>query len=165
MSGHFIYLLLQAFSVFAGVFAFWKGGAAERIAAGVIIVNVAVGYLSKQFLPDSDNIIRLCNDGLAALALLAITVRFGAPWMGGAMLFYAAQFALHSYALVMQRTEFTAFTALVNNINWNGVVWCLIIGTASAWRGRVRRARAATAKLAVAASSPAPPPPVSAPAP
>jgi len=148
MSGHFIYLLLQAFSVFAGVFAFWKGGAAERMAAGVIIANVAAGYLGKQFLPESENIFRLCNDGLAALALLGITVRFGAPWMGGAMLFYAAQFALHSYALVMQQTEPGYFTALMNNINWNGVVWCLIIGTASAWRARVRREKARIAALA-----------------
>src|SRR5689334_21432961 len=106
MSGHLLYVVLQAFSVFAGVFAFWKGGAAERLAAGVVIVNVAIGYLTKQFMPESESVIRLANDGVAALALLAITVRFGAPWMGGAMLFYAAQFALHSYDLVMQRTAF-----------------------------------------------------------
>ena len=145
MSGHLLYLLLQAFSVFAGAFAFWKGGAAERLAACVIIANVTVGYLSKQFLPESESVIHLANDGLASLALLAITVRFGAPWMGGAMLFYAAQFALHSYALVTQQTHLSYFAALANNINWNGVVWCLIIGTASAWRQRVRRAQAARA--------------------
>ena len=156
MSGHLLYVVLQAFSVFAGVFAFWKGGAAERLAAGVVIVNVAIGYLTKQFMPESESVIRLANDGVAALALLAITVRFGAPWMGGAMLFYAAQFALHSYDLVMQRTAFDYFGALVNNINWNGVVWCLILGTASAWRARVRRAKAVAAAAANQASAPVP---------
>ena len=40
--------------------------------------------------------------------------------------------------------------ALMNNINWNGVVWCLIIGTASAWRARVRREKA---RIAAAAES------------
>ena len=143
MSGYLLYLVLQAFSVFAGVFAFWKGGAAERIAAGVIIANVAIGYIGKRFLPDSESLIHLVNDGLAALALLAITIRFGAPWMGGAMLFYAAQFALHSYHLVTEQTRYSYFTVLVNNLNWNGVVWCLIIGTAMAWRTRLRRAKAA----------------------
>ena len=59
--------------------------------------------------------------------------------MGGAMLFYAAQFGLHSYYMVTERPTRDYFYVLVNNINWNGVVWCLIIGTAMAWRGRVRR--------------------------
>jgi hypothetical protein len=54
----------------------------------------------------------------------------------------------------MQRTAFDYFGALVNNINWNGVVWCLILGTASAWRARVRRAKAAAA--ANQASAPVP---------
>ncbi|MBW8813546.1 MAG: hypothetical protein JF588_08985 [Caulobacterales bacterium] len=144
MSAHILYLLLQAFSIFAGVFAFWKGGSAERMAAAVILANVAIGYLSRQVLPDSEGLIRLVNDGAAALALLVITIRFGAPWMGGAMLFYAAQFALHSYLLV---TEATAgyLVAALNNTFWNGVVWCLIIGTAAAWRARLRRERAAAA--------------------
>ncbi|MBL8771674.1 MAG: hypothetical protein JNK30_09860 [Phenylobacterium sp.] len=147
MSGHLLYLALQAFSVFAGIFAFWKGGAAERLAAGVVIVNVAVGYLAGRHLADLGEVVRLGNDGLAALALLAITLRFGAPWMGGAMLFYAAQFALHSYLIVMERPV-DYWIALINNINWNGVVWCLIIGTATSWRARVRRARARSTQLA-----------------
>ena len=147
MSGHLLYLVLQAFSVFAGVFALWKGGTAERLAAGVVIFNVTVGYLAGQYLQEIGEVVRLANDGLAALALLGVTIRFGAPWMGGAMLFYASQFALHSYLIVMERPV-SYWIALINNINWNGVVWCLILGTATSWRVRVRRAKARPAPAA-----------------
>lgn len=142
MSGLAIYYLLQMFSALGAGFAVWKGGAAERFAAGVVAANVAVGLLSEWLAPGSESIIRLANDGLAAVALLAITVRFGALWLGGVMLFYAAQFALHSWYMVTERPPDNTY-ALLNNINWNGVIWALIIATAFAWRRRAMAARPA----------------------
>ena len=100
--------LQMAFAVAVVVFALWKGGAAER---------------------------------LTALVLLGITVRYGALWMGGVMLFYAAQFGMHSYYMVLQRPTGDYLNALVNNINFMGITWCLVIGTAVAWRRRVKAAR------------------------
>ena len=140
MFGHWLYLLLQAFSIGAAAFAFWKGGRAERVAAGVIVLNVLIGYVLVQALHQRGGLSHLANDGFAALALLMITLRFGAPWMGGAMLFYAAQFTLHSYALVTGQTSASYWFVVLNNVNWNGVVWCLIIGTAMSWRARARQA-------------------------
>ncbi|MGE5150557.1 MAG: hypothetical protein ACM3II_10600 [Rhodospirillaceae bacterium] len=140
MSSLLLYIVLESFSVIAAVFALWKGGTPERLAAAVIILNVAAGDLSKWLAPGNQDFVRLCNDGLAAVALLVITIRYGALWMGGAMLFYAAQFALHSWYLVAERPH-DNLHALVNNIDWNGVIWCLIIGTAVAWRQRLRGAR------------------------
>jgi hypothetical protein len=134
-------LLINIFSVFGALFAVWKGGAAERTAALVVIANVLIGQSGELLAPASDDIIRLVNDGLTAVVLLAVTVRFSALWMGGVMLFYAAQFSMHSYYLVTERpTDY--LHSLINNVDFIGIIWCLIIGTAVAWRRRVRQARA-----------------------
>jgi membrane-bound ClpP family serine protease len=143
MTNLILYVLLQAISVVGGVFAFWKGGAAERFAAVVVVINLLIGMSGDWLAPSNSETIRLCNDGLAALALLVITVRYGALWMGGVMLFFAVQFSLTSYYMVTDRPPKDYFYALVNNVDWNGVVWCLIIGTAVAWRHRRHAARLA----------------------
>jgi hypothetical protein len=141
MSVIFLYLLLQLISVLGAGFAFWKGSSAERLAAVVVGVNLLIGICGQWLTPANAEMIRLCNDGLAAVALLAITVRYGALWMGGVMLFFAVQFSLTAYYLVTDRPAKDHLYALVNNIDWNGVIWCLIIGTAVAWRQRSRAAR------------------------
>jgi hypothetical protein len=137
-------LLINIFSVLGALFAFWKGGTAERAAAGIVVLNVIIGQCSEWFAPGSEGIIRLVNDGLTALVLLAVTVRYAALWMGGVMLFFAAQFSLHSFYLVTERPS-DYLHALINNIDFCGIIWCLIIGTAVAWRARVRHTRAAAA--------------------
>lgn len=141
MSNLILYLLSQLFSVLGGGFAFWKGGRAERLAAVVVGVNLLIGTFAQWLASENVEMIRFCNDGLAAVALLVITVRYGALWMGGVMLFYAVQFSLTSYYLVTDRPAKDYLYALVNNIDWQGVIWCLIIGTAVAWRQRRRLAR------------------------
>jgi len=138
-------LLINVFSVLGALFALVKGGPAERWTAGVVILNVAIGQSSVYLASASDDMVRLVNDGLTALVLLGITLRYGAMWMGGVMLFYAAQFAMHSYYLVTQRPTGDYLNALLNNINFSGIIWCLIIGSAVAWRRRVRAARVARA--------------------
>jgi len=137
--------LLILFSLSGVAFAAWKGGAAERLAAGVVVANMALGLLLHRLLPDFEGMLRFANDGLAAVALLAVTLRYGAPWMGGVMLFYAAQFSLHSYYMVTSRPEADYLHALINNINFGAITWCLIIGSAVAWRRRVRARRAVSA--------------------
>lgn len=155
--------LLILFSLSGVVFALWKGNTAERLAAGVVVTNMALGLLFHALLPQIEGILRFANDGLAAVTLLAVTLRYGAPWMGGVMLFYAAQFSLHSYYMVSGRPETDYLHALVNNLNFGGITWCLIIGAAVAWRRRVKTARASAATAV--ALSPAPHPPGPAPAP
>jgi hypothetical protein len=141
---HFsIGLLIDIFAVLGALFAFWKGGSAERATALVILINVAINESSKYLIPSGDNVVRLVNDGLTALVLLGVTIRFGALWMGAVMLFYAAQFAMHSYYLVTERQIGDYTYALINNLNFSGTIWCLIAGTIVAWRARLRKARAA----------------------
>jgi hypothetical protein len=118
-----------------------RGGVAERLAAGVIILNIALGYGVMQLFPTAANSFRLVNDGLAAVALLVLAVRYAAPWLGGAMFFYTAQFALHSYYLVLGLSSDTLLHANLNNLNFVGVICCLIVGTEVAWRRRVRLSR------------------------
>jgi hypothetical protein len=134
--------LIDGFALLGCLFAFWKGGRAERATAVVILINVAINESAKYLMPAGDNVVRLVNDGLTAMILLGVTLRYAAPWMGAVMLFYAAQFALHSYYLVMQLPN-DFWHALINNVNFSGTTLCLIIGTAVTWRRRVRQARAA----------------------
>ena len=138
--------LLILFVVSGVAFAAWKGSNAERLAAAVVIGNMIVGLATSAFLPQLEGMMRFANDGLAAVALLAVTLRFGAPWMGGVMLFYAAQFSLHSYYLVTGRSNSDYLHAVINNVNFSGIVWCLIIGTVVSMRRRAVRKRAASAQ-------------------
>ena len=146
-----IRLVINTFSVLGALFALWKGGVAERSAAVIVLVNVVIGEASHWIAPGSDEIIRLVNDGLTAVGLLVVTVRYGAPWMGGVMLFFAAQFAMHSYYMVTERRTGDYLNALINNINFSGITWCLVLGTLVAWRRRVVSAR--SVKLAASPAS------------
>src|ERR1700743_1594886 len=98
-------LVIDCLSIFGALFALWKGGPAERAAALVVLINIAIGDASRMVSAGATSNIRLVNDGLTALLLLAITVRYGALWMGGVMLFFAAQFSLHAYYIVMERSS------------------------------------------------------------
>ncbi|MCR5877957.1 hypothetical protein [Phenylobacterium sp. J367] len=138
-------LLVDVFLIVGALFAIWKGGAPERTAAAVVLLNVAIGRSTSWWMVENRDLIWLCNDGLAALILLFVTVRFAAPWMGGMMLFFAAQFTLLAYYMVTMQPTFDYTYSLINNINWSGITWCLILGTAMAWRGRMRARRLAAA--------------------
>ena len=59
----------------------------------------------------------------------------------GAMLLYAAQFTLYAFYFVTER-PIDRFHAIVNNLDFSGITWCLVIGTAVAWRRRVKLAAA-----------------------
>lgn len=141
MHGLPLALIIDTFAALGAAFALWKGGPAERVTALIVIANIVVGEAAAAFVPATINAVRLANDGLAALALLAVAVRYAAPWMGAVMLFYASQFAMHSYYLVTGRRPGDYLHALINNLNFLGIVWCLILGTAFAWRRRVRMSR------------------------
>jgi hypothetical protein len=119
--------------------ALWKGGVAERIAAGVIIVNLIADPIAGMTLsPSAEEIFRLVSDGVSAMIILGVTLRFGSPWLGAVMFFYAAQFALHSYYFVLDRPKNDMFHAVTNNINFAGIILCLLIGTLIGWARRAR---------------------------
>ena len=128
-------ILINLFLAAGALFALWRGGTAERAAAAVVIVNVIIGQTVHEIAPQYDGVTRLINDGFAAIAMLGITLRF------------AAQFSMHSYYMVLDLPN-DRLHAIINNVDWSGIAWCLILGTAMAWRQRVLRARAARAAAA-----------------
>lgn len=142
---HHVGALTDIFAMLGALFALWKGGAAERSAAAVVILNEVIGKAGLVLAPDAESTIRLVNDGLTALILLAITIRYSALWMGGVMLFYAVQFTLHSFYLVTGRIASDFLHAAVNDLDFSGIILCLVIGTVVVWRRRIRLARAASA--------------------
>jgi len=142
MSSVLLYIALQTFSVLAALFALVKGGKGERWAAGVVLLNLVIGTSAAVITRQNVEIVRLANDGLAPTALLVITLRYGAFWLGAAMLLFAAGFAVHSFYIVTERALDLPYV-VINVISWNGLIWCLIIGTIIAWTRRIRGARAA----------------------
>lgn len=126
------------------LFAFWKGGAAERLAAVIVLVNIVLDPVAAVALsPGAESIFRLTSDGLAAMGMLAITLRYASPWLGAVMLCYGAQFTLHSYYFVTDRPKNDDLHAVINNLNFGGIVLCLFIATVVVWSRRSRAAVAA----------------------
>jgi hypothetical protein len=126
--------------VLAGCFfSLWKGGPPERLGAWVVLANLLLLMLVETFLPvEVQPVSELVIDGLTAVALLGVVLIYGSLWLGGAMLLYAVQFTLHAYYFVTERRSNDRLHAIVNNIDFMGIIICLVIGAAVAWRARAR---------------------------
>jgi hypothetical protein len=123
-------------------FALWRGGPAERLGAAVILLNNFIYIVGDSLFPESMRaLLVLANDALAAVFLLAITLRYGSPWLGVIMLLYAVQFGLQSFYLVTERPPNMLFI-IVNNVNFVGVTVCLSMGTVGAMRRQAKLVRA-----------------------
>jgi hypothetical protein len=134
-------LTLTAASLAALSFALWRGGPAERLAALCVIGNIVAGAILSRTIGRAGGMTQFANDGATALALLLVAVRYASPWMIGVMFFYAAQFSMHAYYMMSGRNNADYLHALVNNLNFAGVILCLVIGTLVAWRRRARTAK------------------------
>ncbi len=122
-------------------FAFWKGGPAERAGAVIILANLLLLWAGGWFLASaSTGVFGLVVDGLTAVALLVIVLRYASLWLGGVMLLYAIEFTLRAFYFVTER-PFDLLHAIINNTDFMGVVFCLVAGTAVAWRRRVQAVR------------------------
>ncbi len=138
---------LLLFGLTACAYALWKGGRAERYAALIILMNFAIGAVVMHMTGRRDDLVpRLINDGLAAALLLVVTVIYGSPWLGLAMLLYGAQFSLHAYYFVTERRVGDHLFSVINNIQFGLIMVCLVAGTTMSWLGRIRAAKAAAAK-------------------
>jgi hypothetical protein len=126
---------LLAFSLAACLFAFIKGGMAERIGAGVILANLIITVANEYLF--QNQVMGLAIDGLTAFALLALAVRYASLWLGCVMLLYALQFTLHAFYLVSERPR-DMLHVVVNNVDFFTISLCLVIGTAVAWRRSLR---------------------------
>jgi hypothetical protein len=141
MAIHPIVLGLLASATLACAFAAWKGGGAERIAALIIVLNLAVSTLGES-VPSYRGVGSLTVDALTAFGFLALTLKFGRPWLGLTMLIFALQFALHAFYFVTNRSPHEDLHAQINNVIFVWVILCLLYGTVDAIRRR-RAQRAA----------------------
>jgi LPXTG-motif cell wall-anchored protein len=126
---------LLVFILLTCLFAFVRGGVAERMGASVILANLLTIAVNEASL--HNQLISLAIDGLTALALLAIAMRFASLWLGAVMLLYAIQFALHAFYFVTERPR-DLLHVVINNVNFFAVGLCLAGGTVLAWRRRRR---------------------------
>jgi hypothetical protein len=131
--------------VLSVAFAWWKGGAPERVGAlfnGVICLGVtivqALIHESLQTLPI------LIADGLLAVGFLILAIRYASLWLGAAMLLQAMAFSMHSALLLGVLQPGIAYYAAMNVMSL-GVLLSIILGTAYAWVIRRRKARMADA--------------------
>jgi hypothetical protein len=151
------------------LFAFWKGGPAERVGGSMFLIGAAFGtFINLGLEVGHRQVPQLIVDGVLATGFLALAVRYTSLWVGGSMLLLAVQFSLHAYYFVTHKNA-DYFHALVNNINNAGVLVFLVVGTMATWRQRVvkrnKAAKEATrageqraaAELRAAAPSPLPP--------
>lgn len=127
---------LLALTVLTCVFALWKGGRLERIAMAIIVVNVGAGFVGDLVIPSYPGIARLTVDAATAFAFLGLTLLYGLPWLGVAMLIFSLQFGLHAFYFVTNRPDHDLLHATVNNLNFLGTLACLAYGTVDAIRRR-----------------------------
>ena len=134
-----IVLGLIALTLGISLLALWKGDFAERVGGAIVGANVVLSILSGLLLPESAQALaRLTLDGLTAISLLIITVSFASFWLGGVRLLYAVQFSLHAFYIVTSRPVDVLY-AWINNLNFLGIVICLLVGAIVGWRQRLRR--------------------------
>jgi K+-sensing histidine kinase KdpD len=131
--------LTDFFAVLACVFAFYKGGWAERIGAAVILANTIAYIVNETTFHNS--VANLIIDALTAVAFLGVAVRYASFWQGAVMLLYAMQFSLHAFYFVLERPR-DMLHVIVNDVVFFAILACLATGTALAWRRRRRAARA-----------------------
>jgi len=144
-----VHLDLISISLYALTFvvcgaALWKGEAAERWAGGLNMGMFLVGMLAARLNIGEFGLLELVGDGLTALGFLILTVTYGRLWLGLAMLFQAAQFTLHSYYLVLERKH-DVLHAVVNDVDFFGILLSLAVGTALTIRRRQKTRRDAAA--------------------
>lgn len=138
---------LTLFALAVWLFAFWRGGRAERWGALVILSNQLLTLLLAYVVARNGQaplglLVQLSLDGAAAVALLLVLLRFGRPWLGVAMLLYAGQFTLQSVYLVAELKK-DYLHVLLNNLNFLAIHGSLAVGVAMHWRNVRRASRAA----------------------
>lgn len=129
-----LWLLLWVLVFAVSGFALWKGGQPERIGGALVLGIALISWLIDVLLPSGARAVgHLSNDAALAIGFLAVAVRYASLWLGGAMMFQAAQFSLHAYYFLTERKP-DLFHYIVNNLDVLGVLACLAAGTVATQR-------------------------------
>lgn len=125
------------------VFAWWKGGPAERTGAlfnGVICLGVIVFQaLSHRAF---HNLPFLIADGVLATGFLILAFRYASLWLAAAMLLQAVMFSFHAALLIglLAESDIYYYYASINVLSYL-VLIVIATGTFGAWMRRRRDAR------------------------
>jgi hypothetical protein len=101
-------IALAALVVVSG-FAVWKGSDAVRAGAVLIVVTwfvtLAASAVTRSYVPAGAF---LASDGIMAVGLLFLAVRYSNWWMGAAMLLQSLALALHAGYFAAERADLSA---------------------------------------------------------
>ena len=133
-------------------FAIWKGGLAERAGAvmslAMWIVTLIASAETQSYLPATAFLI---SDGVLAIGLLVLAIRYSSLWMGVAMLLQALSLSFHAAYFAADQAEISKkvlhFYVLGKNLSSLAMLLVIVIGTLVSWRKRARgeiRARTRT---------------------
>ena len=116
-----------------------KGGPAERVGAGVVLLISMAFVIVNELVPEFGRPVpHLVLDGVLALAFLGLAVRYASLWIGAVMLLQGVQFSLHAYFFVTKLTPGVTY-AIVNNL----VTWATLLGIVLGTFAHMRHSRAA----------------------
>ena len=137
---HTSYIVAAAIFITSG-FALWKGDQGVRKAGLFNLADQIIGSSLNIFLgSETGEVIRLSLDGVWAVGLLLLAVRYASVWLGVALMLQAVQFSLHSYYLLNELPR-DSLHAWINNIDNYGICLCLVAGSVAALRRRKALAR------------------------
>ena len=132
-----LFLILSLALIFAVcLFAMVKGGAAERYAGMIVAAStIGVEIIHLTTRGELQGLLLLAVDGFVGVGFLLLALRYASFWLGGALLLQAIQFSLHAYHFVTGARRGYTY-ALINNLDSAGVLLCILLGAAMAWRRR-----------------------------
>lgn len=120
--------------------AYLRGGATERIGAGLTLVLALAFQAVNAWVPESQRAIpHLVLDGVLALGFMIMTLRYASAWLGLVMVLQGVQFSLHAFYFVTQKTPGLTYAVVNNLVTWGtllGILW----GVLAYWRQQRRSA-------------------------
>ena len=120
--------------------AYLRGGTAERLGAGLILVLALAFQAVNAWAPESQRAIpHLVLDGVLALGFMILALRYASAWLGLIMVLQGVQFSLHAFYFVTQKTPGLTYAVVNNLVTWGalmGILW----GIFAYWRLQRRSA-------------------------
>lgn len=138
-----VWALLWASMLAVCIVAGLRGGRAEQLGAALVLgVCVITAVIEALVVAASDPVnlkhvllVRLMSDGVLAVGLLLLAVRFAHLWLGAALLAQASIFATQAAYFVLERPH-DALYAATNNVAFSALLSALALG---AWGAHSRR--------------------------
>jgi hypothetical protein len=115
-------------------FAIWKGGLAERAGALLIattwIVTLVASAVTQSYMPATAF---LASDGIMAVGLLILAIRYSSLWMGVAMLVQATVLSFHAAYFAADQAEISKkvlhFYVMGKNLGSIGLLVIILAAT------------------------------------